>query len=174
MKQNPKHIEIEIDKLTNSIENTITGDSFQTDVSLISPNDLKSITKKNKWLFDWKGEFKQADRDIYKLTIKDNPNIIQGLISITEREDHVYLHLIESAPFNLGQNKVYLGVPGNLFAFACRVSFHRGFEGYVSFSAKTQLIEHYINTLGATNVGGQLMVINTNAALKLINKYFKN
>jgi hypothetical protein len=107
------------------------------------------------------------------LTISGNPEIIQGLISITEREDYVYMHLIESAPFNLGRKKVYVGVPGNLVAFACRLSFHRGFEGYVSFTSKTQLIEHYQNTLGAINVGGHLMVINTDAALKLIDKYFK-
>jgi hypothetical protein len=174
MKENPKFIDVEIDKLTNSIENVITGDSFQTNVSLINKDDFKSITKKNRWLFNWEGENKKPDRDVYKLTIVGNPNIIQGLISITEKEDHVYLHLIESAPFNIGQNKMYLGVPGNLFAFVCRISFHRGFEGYVSFTAKTQLIEHYEKTLGAIKVGGHLMVINTNAALRLIDKYFKN
>jgi hypothetical protein len=174
MRRNPQHIDIEIDKLTNSIINVITGDSFQTDVSLIDKNDLKSITKKNGWLFNWKSEYKQPDRDVYKLTIEGNQDVIQGLISITEREDHVYMHLIESAPFNLGRNKVYIGVPGNLVAFVCRISFHRGFEGYVSFTAKTQLIEHYQKTLGAISAGGQLMVINTDAALKLIDKYFKN
>ena len=83
------------------------------------------------------------------------------------------MHLIESAPFNLGKNKMYLGVPVNLIAFACRVSFHRGFDGFVSFISKTQLVEHYVKILGATNVGGQLMVINTNFALRLIDKYFK-
>lgn len=82
------------------------------------------------------------------------------------------MHLIESAPFNLGKEKVYIGVPGNLVAFACRLSFHRGFEGYVSFTAKTQLIEHYKTTLGAEEVGGHLMIINTISALKLIDKYF--
>lgn len=173
MKQNPQYIEIEVDKLTNSIENVITGDSFQTDVTLIDKSDLKTITKKNGWLFNWANEFKQPDRDIYKITITGNPGIIQGLVSITEREDHVYIHLIESAPFNLGRNKVYLGVPGNLFAFVCRISFHRGFDGYVSFTSKTQLIEHYEMTIGAKNIGGQLMVITTDAALKLIDKYFK-
>lgn len=174
MRLNPQYIDIEIDKLTNSIENVITGDCFQTDVSLIGRKDLKSITKKNGWLFNWKGEYEQADRDVYKLTIEGNPDVIQGLISITEREDHVYMHLLESAPFNLGRNKVYLGVPGNLVAFICRTSFHRGFEGYVSFTAKSHLIEHYQKTLGAVSAGAQLMVINTDAALRLINKYFKN
>jgi len=45
---------------------------------------------------------------------------------------------------------------------------------FVQFTAKTKLIEHYERTLGAINVGGHLMVINTGAALKLIDKYFKN
>ena len=174
MKHKSRHIDIEIDKLTNSIENVITGDSFQTDVSLVNNIDLKDITKKNGWLFNWKAEFKLPDRDVYKLTISGNSKVIQGLVSITEREDHVYMHLIESAPFNLGRNKVYIGVPGNLVAFACKISFHRGFEGYVSFTAKTRLIGHYEKTLGAINAGGHLMIINTEAALKLIDKYFKN
>jgi len=173
MKQKIQHIDIVIDKLTNSIENVVTGDSFPTDVLLVERADLKTITKSNGWLFDWKTECKMPDRDVYKLAIAGNLAIIQGLISVTEKEDHVYMHLIESAPFNLGRNKVYIGVPGNLVAFACKTSFHRGFEGYVSFTSKTQLIKHYELTLGAVNVGGHLMVINTESALKLIDKYFK-
>jgi hypothetical protein len=46
MKQKSQFIDILIDKLANSIENVITGDSFQTDVSLVDNNDLKSINKK--------------------------------------------------------------------------------------------------------------------------------
>jgi hypothetical protein len=58
-----------IDKLTNSIENVVTGDSFQTEISVLTQSDLKLTTKKNGWLFDWKVEFKEPERDIYKLTI---------------------------------------------------------------------------------------------------------
>ena len=84
------------------------------------------------------------------------------------------MHLVESAPFNKGKSKVYSGVPGNLVAFACRLSFQRGFEGNVSFISKTQLIEHYSKTLGALHFGGRLMIIESGAALILIDKYFKN
>ncbi len=84
------------------------------------------------------------------------------------------MHLVESAPFNKGKTKVYSGVPGNLVAFACRLSFQRGFEGNISFISKTQLIDHYLKTLGAFHYGGRLMIIETQAALKLIDKYFKN
>ena len=154
MKKINQCIDIEIDKLTNSIENRISADSFPTEVLVLEKSDLKHITKKKGWLFNWKDEFELPDRDVYKLTISGNPSIIQGLVSFTEREDHVYMHLIESAPFNRGQEKVYLGIPGNLVAFACKVSFHRGFDGYVSFIAKTQLIDHYKHTLGAVNISG--------------------
>ena len=58
------------------------------------------------------------------------------------------MHLVESAGFNKGKDKIYAGVPGNLVAFACRLSFQRGFEGNISFISKTRLIDHYIKTLG--------------------------
>ena len=163
-----------IDKLTNSIENVITGDSFATEISILNAHELKTVSKVNGWLFNWKDEFKVPACDVYKLTIPNNSNIIQGLISLEVKSDHVYMHLIESAPFNKGKNKVYMGVPGNLVAFACKLSFQRGHEGNVSFISKTQLIDHYVKTLGAVHFGGRLMIIETQAALKLINKYFQN
>jgi len=163
-----------IDKLTNSIENVVTGDSFATDISLLKNTDLKNISKKKGWLFDWKYEFKQPERDVFKLTIVNNSEIIQGLICVEVKEDHVYMHLVESSPFNKGKTKVYSGVPGNLVAFACKLSFQRGHDGNVSFLSKTQLVEHYEKTLGAFHFGGRIMIIETPSALKLINKYFKD
>jgi hypothetical protein len=145
-------LDFHVDKLTNSIENVVTKDSFKTDVLPLTPKDLKSVTKKNGWRFNWSHEFKDPDRTVYKLVILNN---------------------VESAPFNIGKNKMYEGVPGNLVAFACRQSFLRGTEGYVSFRSKTKLIEHYTETLGAVHFGGHLMVINSEAALKLIEKYFE-
>ncbi len=163
-----------IDKLTNSIENLVTGDSFATDISLLRSTDLKNISRNKGWLFDWKYEFKQPERDVFKLTIVNNSEIIQGLICVEVKEDHVFMHLVESSPFNKGKAKVYSGVPGNLVAFACKLSFQRGHDGNVSFISKTQLVEHYEKTLGAFHFGGRVMIIETASALKLINKYFKD
>lgn len=64
-KPNRKGLDFIIDKLTNSVENVVTGESFQTEVSLVSEIDLKPITKRNKWDFDWKTEQKQIEREIY-------------------------------------------------------------------------------------------------------------
>lgn len=165
-------LDFEVDKLTNSIENVVTGDRFATEISIVTSEELKSITEKNKWHFDWKFEYKQPEREVYKLTIVNNQQVTQGLISLEIKPDHVYMHLVESAPFNKGKTKVYAGVPGNLVAFACKLSFQRGHEGNVSFFSKTQLVQHYIDSLGAMHVGGRIMIIDTIAALKLIDKYF--
>ena len=163
-----------VDKLTNSIENVITGDSFATEISILTTNDLKIVNKKNGWLFNWRIEYMNPVKDVYKLTIINNLNVIQGLVSLEVKEDHVFMHLVENAPFNKGKTKVYAGVAGNLVAFACKLSFQRGHEGNVSFISKTQLIHHYEKSLGAYHFGGRLMVIETKAALKLIDKYFQN
>ena len=104
-----KGLDFLIDKLTNSIENTITGDSFTTTVLHLTRDDLKNVTKKNGWTFDWRYELNQPAREVYKLTISENKNIVQGLLSLEIKSDHIYMHLVESAPFNKGRNKVYSG-----------------------------------------------------------------
>ena len=121
-KKGKKYLEIKIDKLTNSIINRISGDCFPTDVHHLSKLDLKNLTKKKGWLFNWNYEYNQKDRETFKLTIRDNPEIIQGIISISDLKDHFYINLIENAPFNRGKKKLYEGVPGNLFAYSCKNS----------------------------------------------------
>lgn len=169
-----KGLEFVIDKITNSIENAVTGDSFQTEVSILTNADLKLLAHKKLWLFDWKAELKDPKREVFKLTIIHNPNVIQGLISIEDKKDHVFMHLVESAGFNKGKDKIYLGVPGNLVAFACKRAFQLGYEGNIAFISKSKLIDHYENTLGAIHIGGRTMIIHQIAALRLINKYFPN
>lgn len=163
-----------IDKLSKSIQNTISGDSFRTEISNLSNKDIKQVTKKKGWNFNWKIEFTDNSKEVYKLTIVNNPDIIQGLLSLTIEIDHVLMNLVESAPFNIGKNKLYEGVAGNLVAYACKVSFQHGFDGYVAFTAKTKLIGHYEKTLGAYHIGGQRMIILTQSAELLIEKYFKS
>ncbi len=165
-------VDVEIDKLTNSIENTISGDVFDTEIFQLFAKDYRQIISKD-WQFNWKEQIKQIDRETYKLVIRGNSKIIQELVSLSKRTDHIYMHLIESAPFNKGKNKIYSGVSGNLFAFSCRLSFEYGFEGYIAFDAKTVLVKHYEETLFATHFKGTKMMIETPAANRLINQYFK-
>ncbi len=166
-----KKITVKIDKLTKSVENAVTGDSFKTEVLPVSSADLKAL-KKTDWLFDWKGEVKNNSKVIYKLVIEGNQSVIQGLISLQDRGDHIFMHLIESNRFNRGAKRMYLGVAGNLVAYACKLSFEKGYEGFVSFESKTRLVEHYTLMLGARLLFGNFMAIETKAATKLINRYF--
>ena len=124
--------------------------------------------------FDWIKELKDKTKNVYKLTTVNNPTIIQGLLSIEDKQDHIFMHLIESSKFNKGKGKIYLGVPGNLVAYACKVSVDKGYEGFLAFDAKTTLIKHYQDSLGATYFRGQRMFIETSAAMKLISQYFKS
>lgn len=164
--------DFEIDKLTNSIENTRTGETFDTEIIQLKIKDIKLINKKD-WLFNWKVEIKDNSKEVYKLSTINNPSIIQGLISIEEKEDHIFMHLVESAGFNKGKDKIYLGVPGNLVAFACKSSKERGYEGFVAFDSKTVLVKHYQTTLGAIQLRGQRMYLDDLVAQKLIYQYFK-
>jgi hypothetical protein len=172
----PIPLDFEVDKLTNSIENVVTGDSFRTRVEPFALKDSKTVTKKSGWGFNWKYELAQREREVYKLVIADDVHetaTIQGLLSLEMKSDHIFMHLVENAPFNFGKAKIYSGVAANLVAYACNESFQRGFEGNVAFISKTQLIDHYIESLGAVHIGHHRMVIETEAALKLINRYFK-
>ena len=158
----------QIDRLTNSIVNMASGDSFETDVIELQPSELKKVKK--GWKFDWVKE--SSSGKIYKLVIRHAPEVIQGLISISDKEDHIFMNLIESSPHNYGRNKIYEGVAGNLVAFACQASLEKGFQGIVVFEAKTKLIEHYKLSLSAQLISSNRMFINNKSALMLIEKYF--
>lgn len=172
-KGNLIYLDFEVDKLTNSIENVISGELFDTSIIKLKPTDGKSI-KRSEWSFNWQNELKENGKQVYKLTTTNNPTIIQGLICLIDKGDHIFMDLIESAKFNKGKSKLYLGVAGNLVAFACKMSFEKNYDGVVSFISKTHLIEHYQLTLGAKLFRDNRMFIDTKEAYLLTTKYFKN
>jgi hypothetical protein len=162
-------INIEIDALINSIQDRLTGEIFETDVLNANLDEIKIL---QGWNFDWQKEFHNCK--VYKLVLLNEPSIIQGLISLQIRRGFIYASLMESAPSNFGKDKRFIGIAGNLVAFACKLSFELGNEGYVNFVAKTALIKHYKLTLNATVISGQNMMIETQSAINLVNRYFKD
>lgn len=165
--------DIEIDKLTNSIENALTEEVFPTEISRLSGKDREQV-KKTDWQFNWHQEIKDQTKEVYKLSTVNNPSIIHGLISLSDKKDHIFMELIESAKFNKGKKKQYKGVAGNLVAYGCKMSFERRYNGVVSFVSKTKLIEHYQVTLGAKIFAGNRMYIDTRESLALVLQYFKD
>lgn len=77
-----------IDKITNSIEDVITGKSIETSIIAINKDDLKNVLKKNGGLFNWKREHNQRGRVIYKL-VAENHNTIEGLISLEPMDGYI-------------------------------------------------------------------------------------
>ena len=168
-------LDFEIDELTNSIKNRLTCEEFPTDVSKLSHSDLTLLKKESKkWHFDWSLENKTENRFVRKLTTIDNPTIIHGIISYSDLKDHVFMHLIENARFNIGENKAYMGVAGNLVAHCCKESLELGYDGVVLFLAKTRLIDHYKKSLNAKQFIGNKMIIESKFSLNLVHKYFKD
>ncbi len=168
-----RRMNVRIDKLTRSIQIRISGDRVDTAIQRLWPEDSGLLTD-GAWQFDWDRELHQKNREVYTLTTILNPTIIQGLISLEDLGDHIFVHLIENAEFNVGRQKLFEGVPGNLFAFACKMSFEKGYGGTVAFESKTALIHHYEKTLGAQLLWGIRMLINTQEALTLARQYFKD
>jgi len=165
-------LDFEIDKITESIENAETGEALETLVLPVTKTDLKEVTKKNGWNFDWKLELSKPERQVYKLVAEKEPRTIHGLVSLEILDDHVFMHLVENAPFNIGKGKKFLGVCGNLTAYGCKISKENGFDGAVVFVPKTDLIEHYHKTLGAVMISKNRMAIFEDRALLLLKKYF--
>lgn len=163
-----------VDKLTASLEEVSTGQSFATSIYILERSELSSVLKRNGWKFNWKDEFNYDIKTVYKLIADNIPGEIQGLISLSDAGDHLFMPLVETAPHNFGRNKKFYGVLGNLVAFACKLSFEKGYEGEVGFVAKTALIPHYEKELGAKLLMGNRMGIFSTEAKKLVSLYYKD
>ena len=168
-------IDISIDELTNCLISSETGEECDTEYRLvtrtISKNDAKML-KADGWKFDWSIPH-QKGYEVYELLLKDTEEL-QGMIALKHIRSQYYTHvdILEAAPFNIGHDGLYKGVGGHLFAIACKLSWDAGNEGFVQFTAKTNLVEHYRNTLGAKNIDAQTMYIDSYGAITLIQKYF--
>jgi hypothetical protein len=171
--ERPRRLDFKVDKLTNSIENTLTGENVETDIVMLRPKDTAILHKLN-WQFDWYKEFLESARKVHALITKGNAAVWHGLVSSEDKHDHIFMHLIESAPFNKGRDKLFKGVAANLVAFLCKQSFEKGYHGVISFDAKTRLIEHYKKTLGAKRFSFNGMFIESPEANILVKRYFPN
>jgi hypothetical protein len=170
-RRNRRRLDFEVDKLTNSIENVLTGEIFETEIVQLRNENIPNL-REEKWAFDWVFELNQSNCQVFALTIKGGSSVYHGLISLTDKGDHIFMNLLESAPFNKGREKRYSGVAANLVAFACMKSVELGYNGLVVFESKTRLMEHYEKTLKAQRFVLNRMFIDTREAYILIKRYF--
>ena len=168
-------INTEIDELTPCLRRLRDNKIIKTIVEPISPKSKDF----SDWEFDWTIPEKQG-YSVYCIKAEGD-NRIQGIVAMKgDIANSAYrVDLVESAPFNNPHNKnfakkEYSGVGGHLFAEAVKQSLKDGFGGAVYFTAKTDLIEHYKNELGAVlvNPKARTMFIDEEDALKLYRRYY--
>jgi hypothetical protein len=150
------------------IEDVKTGRLITTDVLPVEPDDVRGLGL--DWRFDWRAAVEREE--VFKLIDPIVPDEILGLLALERRENYVEVTLLESSPQNVGRNKGFRGIAGSLFAFAARLSFELGGEGFIAIDAKNELLDHYRLTYGFERIGrSQRMILSTVAAARLIGKY---
>ena len=146
-----------------------TGEKREAKREPVSDFEYKVI-KKNKRFpsFDWA---KERSFEVYKIRLKDS-EIILGLISLIDHTDErwIKINLLQSSVENIGADKEYKNIAGCLIAYACRLSFLRGYGGCVALHPKTELVAHYMHVYGFENAGLHLFTELKNSG-NLIKKY---
>ena len=162
-------VDILIDDFTDCLVERETGDIVETEYN----ERIIPIRKKDYigWKFDW-SKTTPNGYTIYELFLKDD-DTVQGRISLKIDGGVADVDIVESAPHNFGRNGKYIGVGGHLFAIACQCSLEAGCDGFVAFTAKSDLVDYYMRTLNARIVRGNRMYIDEEAANILIDKYIR-
>jgi len=168
-KQHDSRLEAIIDDLTPCLKHRESGRIYDTEVRLFTNADLLQT---HGWSFNWSQYFKLQGFEVYKLLIRGQDRI-EGLVCLEPQENFIFVHLVESAPWNVGSSeKEFIGVGAHLFSIACKRSFELGFEGYICFEPKTKLFVHYERELKAVSIGRGRMALATQAARELVDIYF--
>jgi len=94
-------------------------------------------------------------------------------VQINSSERRCEIRLLELSRENRGDFKVYDRLAGCLIAFACKLSFKEGFNGFVSLIPKTVLISHYMRKCFFSPMGAQLYV-DGEISITLITDYSEN
>ena len=162
-------VSIILDELTPCLRHRGSNELYDTDIQIAESSDL---TQLDHWIFAWDVYIGHPEYEVYKLMVKGQTRI-EGLVCLEPDDQFVFVHLVESAPWNIGRTQEFAGVGGHLFAVACQRSFDLGCDGFVCFEAKSALVEHYRTSLHAQQIGNRRMVIDNKAARALVTLYMK-
>jgi hypothetical protein len=147
-----------------------SGNYKEARITLLRKMELTDAAKR-RFDFDWERE---VAFETFKITFI-NDDYILGLMSIqiNAAERRFEIRLLELSRENRGDFKAYDRLAGCLIAFACKLSFKDGFNGFVSLIPKTALISHYIRRYFFSPMGMQLYVEGENS-IALITEYLEN
>jgi len=140
-------------------------------IQYTTKNEINSVKK--EFGFEWSKLIKQADSKSYSLKLVDKTNDVLGLLHLINNQGMLIMNLVEVSKNNMGRKKRYDYVAGCLIAFACKLSFEieSNYKGFLTFNAKSELIELYKSKYYAKQINGQRMYIEPEYGVKLINEY---
>lgn len=162
-------VDVLIDKMTDCLVDRETGAIVET--YFIKADECVAKKKYMGWKFDWSKTQKEGYA-VYEL-YTEKEDMVEGRISLKIDGGVADVDIVEVAPHNFGHDGKYEGVGAHLFAIACQVSVESGCDGFVAFTAKSNLVEYYKKALNAKIVTGRRMYLDSEAAEVLLNKYMR-
>ncbi len=147
-----------------------SGKYKEARITVLRKEELTGAVRE-RFSFDWE---KEIAFGVYKIAFI-NDDYILGLIStqINLPERRFEIRLLELSKENIGTLREYDRLAGCLIAFACKLSFKEGLDGFVSLIPKTVLISHYMKKYFFSPMGVQLYV-EGEVAIALITAYLEN
>jgi hypothetical protein len=148
-----------------------TGERREALIESVNSADFKSIKKSKQFPgFNWNKEKRNL---VFKLHLGGSDEIL-GLLSLSDFSDErwIRINLLQSSEENVGNGKKYDRIAGCLIAYACRLAFRKGYDGFVALLPKTALRKHYINKYGMENAGLHIYTALNNSE-KLIQNYLQ-
>lgn len=151
--------------------NVKTGEKISGRIKKLTNLQVKKLKGSKKFQFDWSLE---EVNEVYAIKRTRN-NELLGLISLTDvaEELRIHINLIESAIQHQGKNKEIDGIPGCLIGFACEMSFKKGYDGFVSLTPKTRLVDYYHKKFGFLQTGKNMAVF-LEISQSIIKKYLQD
>lgn len=138
-------------------------------VEPMADRDFKKIKRAN-FDFNWGVE---KGNQVFKLRIENEDEIL-GLMSLVhvEQEQRIEIRLLAVSKANVGQNKIYDRIAGNMMAYACRecVKLHPE-TACVSLIPKTNLRQYYTDQYDMIDDGGMHLYFEGLSLYRMINKF---
>lgn len=145
-----------------------TGSAYPIEILPVEDADYKSLIKV-RYSFHWKEE---KEKEVYKLVLKGQKDIL-GLISVETMpaEWRIHIRLLCVSKENVGENKKYEKIAGNLISFVSKIAVKEFAErACVSLRPKTAIAQHYTDTY-KMNQTGVTLSLEVPEIIDLINQY---
>lgn len=145
---------------TNKISNAIA--------TITNISEIRS--HKEYYVFNFENLIKQGNT-VYKITKENDTDIVQGFVAFRQSNSFLDCANMEINKINKKPLLLHSGIGKAMIALCCKISFELGNDGFITFEAKS-ILKDYYTRMGAKQIGGLKMYIDSVGAKKMIDIYF--